>query len=466
MFHKDKHGKHEAGTPVPPAGFPSKGPKAPEEDATTVVPPLSVLQTDAVSPDDDAYSVLAQKRAEQKARRTRKRVIIICVIAAALVLLFVVPALLTPKVETPVTTATVTRQDFTDDATASGVLEPISSVVAAPEVDGTIDAVNVSLGSTVNAGDVLFTIKNDKLDDAVSQAELSVKSAKQTLQQAIDQSDQDYQTYLNALEQEKAAAAAAGQTGTTAGSSASYDTAAHQGAIDSAQIALEKAQQDYDEAVATAGKRTVTASMSGSIIAMNAVSGTAVSSGITAGASSSSSASTAPLVEIGDLSKMKIKVEVNEVDISKVAIDQKATVTFPAASGLTLDARVTNIATTATTSSTSTGSTGVVTYTVELVIDSPDAALKPGMTADASICTQSLPNSLTVPLNALQTDSSGATYLEVQTTDKDGATSTERHDVKVGAKNSTAAVITGDVADGDVVVIPDTASTTSATAVA
>ena len=50
------------------------------------------------------------------------------------------------------------------------------------------------------------------------------------------------------------------------------------------------------------------------------------------------------------------------------------------------------------------GGRAIVTYTVELLIDSPDASIKPGMTANADIMIQQMGNVLTVPLFALTED--------------------------------------------------------------
>lgn len=65
--------------------------------------------------------------------------------------------------------AQVTRTDFESTVSASGAIQPISSVQVTPEVDGIISNVSVSVGDEVEEGDTLFTLKNDDLDEVTSE---------------------------------------------------------------------------------------------------------------------------------------------------------------------------------------------------------------------------------------------------------------------------------------------------------
>ena len=89
------------------------------------------------------------------------------------------------------------------------------------------------------------------------------------------------------------------------------------------------------------------------------------------------------------------------------------------------------------------GGRTIVTYAVELLIDSPDASIKPGMTANADIMIQQMGNVLTVPLFAL-TEDGAQTYVSVVTAhDESGNPQTCQVPVTVRAKSSTAAAIEG-----------------------
>lgn len=432
---------------------------------TQVLPQLSVTTDDAEEADLEnslAYKSLMEHRKKRRGKRIKRLIIGIAALIA--VIAIVIAGRLAQQgtnSSSETTTATVTREDFTDTVSATGNAEPVSSVVVSPEVDGTIDQVDVKEGDTVAAGDVLFTIKNDSLDQAVSSASLQVKKD----QNAVD------------------AAQATLDEATTAASSSSTATSSSveeaKTNLEAAQLTLESDQSSYDEAVSNADKRTVRASSAGTIIEMNAVSGQTVTAatGTTTSSSSSStssssissssisSSSSQNLIEIADLSQMTVTVEVNEVDIPQIAVGQNATVTFSALSDVTCAATVQSIATvSSTSSSSSTTDTGVVTYAVDLLIPSPDARIKPGMTASVKIVSQQISDALCVPVSAIQTADDGSTYAVVVTgQDSKGNDITERRSVQVEAESSSTAVIESGLSEGDVVTIGSSDSSDSTT---
>ena len=160
---------------------------------------------------------------------------------------------------------------------------------------------------------------------------------------------------------------------------------------------------------------------------------------------------------IADLSRMKVTVQINEVDVSRVAVGQRARVTFSALRQLVCEAQVTHVS---TVSSSEAGGSGagsggpgagydgggraIVTYAVELLIDSPDASIKPGMTANADIMIQQIGNALNVPLSALTEDGAQAYVSVVTARDENGDPQTSRVPVTVRARSSTTAAIEGD----------------------
>ncbi len=331
------------------------------------------------------------------------------------------------EIDTGLTTTYVDYGNFSEAVSATGTAQPVSSVVVTPEVTGTIESVNVAEGDTVEAGAVLLTIKNDDLDKAVRDAELAVRDAKLNLESAVN----DYNTLVDAY---------------NAGaeiSDSEFDKASF--AIETAKNAVSDQQEVYNQAVANAQKRTVCAPAAGSVVVMNAQ----------VGASVADAASKGSLVQIADLSQMTVKVQVNEVDISKICVGQAAKATFSALPGVELDAQVTRIATVSSSSDSSNGylygSGGVVTYDVSLLIPAPVAELKPGMTANVDITLQSVPDTLMVPASCIGTDENGKSFVTVMT---DAATQAcERVDVEVTATDQTTAAVTGSLSAGDEVLL-------------
>ena len=194
---------------------------------------------------------------------------------------------------------------------------------------------------------------------------------------------------------------------------------------------------------------------------MNAVNGASVGSSGGAGVGSNSgSGASGSLITIADLSKMKVNVQINEVDISRIAVDQKAQVTFAALRELSCEATVTHVSTVSSSGGDTSGMSydgrgrAIVTYDVELLIENPDASIKPGMTANADIMIQHMENVLTVPLFALAEDETG-TYVNVVTSrDDKNNPQVKRVPVTVKAKSSTTAVIEGEgINDGTEVLL-------------
>jgi len=107
------------------------------------------------------------------------------------------------------------------------------------------------------------------------------------------------------------------------------------------------------------------------------------------------------------IAKQKIvKIALNEVDIAKIKLGQKATLTFDAIDGLTITGKVDGI------DSVGTVSQGVVTYNVLISLDVDDARVKPGMSVSATIITDTAADVLVVPNSAIKSQN-GTSYVEV-----------------------------------------------------
>lgn len=335
-------------------------------------------------------------------------------------------------------TTFVDRGDFTEAVEASGAAKPVTSVVVNPEVGGTIESVNVAEGDTVQEGDVLLTVKNDELDKAIRDAEMGVRDARLGVNQAwatYNEACSKYNNWIPTYDKD------GNETGSEREGDANSVEEAERG-IERANNGLSDAQEAYNIAVANAEKRTVRAPKSGSVVVMNAQ----------VGASTDSAANAGGLIQIADLSQMTVKVQVNEVDISRVSVGQMAKATFSALPGVELDAQVTRIATVAGSGEDSYGyGGGVVTYDVSLLIPQPAAELKPGMTANVQIMLQSVPDTLMVPSSCVAMDETGGSYVMVVTDYETGAV--ERRSVTVRASDQTTSAIEGDVSEGDEVLL-------------
>lgn len=322
--------------------------------------------------------------------------------------------------QAPATTP-VKRDSLTETVSGTGKLQAASSTMVAAPVDGTVGEVKVAPGAQVAAGDELFTIANDQLDQDVDAAQAALAAA-----------DADARAAAGDLKRAKAAA----KDGTPE-SAAALDAA--RAASEKAAAQQTSAKQALEAARAKAAARVVRAPVAGTVMSLQARPGTSVQA-----------QSGTALIEIGDLSKLIVSLAVNEVDIPRVATGQTAEVSIPAISGLKSQGTVMSVATQANADK---DAGSVVTYAVDVLIDKPDARLKPGMSASADIAVQKLDDVLIVPSGAIKTDSDGTTSVDVYVAGENGESGrTESRKVKVLAKTDEGAAVEGDLKKGDDVV--------------
>ena len=374
--------------------------------------------------DEEAYAKLRAKRAERRRKKLIRRGIAAGVVGAIALIAIVATLVINaqPQGASGPVTDMVTEGTFTTTVEAKGQLKPISSSVVSPSVDGTIDSINVQAGQSVSEGDVLMTIKNDELDRNGAEAQRAVAAAQEDLTNA----------------QKAAAVAQATPTTDVDGASAAAgvsDASADTNAVSAAQRSLASAQANLDQANAKAASRTVTAPSSGSIVELNAKVGATVTGGMIMGESDTSGGK--QCMQIADLSKMKVTVQVGEKDIAKIAVGQSANVTYPAFPDIVSQGTVTAIASVANSDAANGG--GSVTFNVDILIEAPDARLKPGMTAEVSVVTEQLDDVVMVPTMALMTEDGEHYYVNVATDDE--GKQTRRVKVTVVTQNDNETVV-------------------------
>ncbi len=208
------------------------------------------------------------------------------------------------------------------------------------------------------------------------------------------------------------------------------DVASQQLTIRQRESALSDAQQklaDY----------TVRAPLDGIVAELNSKLGDSVSS----------STVLATLV-----TKQKIaEVSLNEVDVAKMQVGQKATLTFDAVEGLTITGEVVEIGALGVVNQ------GVVSYNIKISFDTQDERIKSGMTVAAAIITNIKSDVLLVPGSAIQ-QQGDSSFVEVLVNGQP-----EVRQVTVGLSNDITTEVSGDIKEGEEVVTQTiTAQTTAA----
>ncbi len=143
------------------------------------------------------------------------------------------------------------------------------------------------------------------------------------------------------------------------------------------------------------------------------------------------------------------QISLNEVDVTKIKVGQRATLTFDAIEDLAITGTVFQIDQAATVSQ------GVVSYGVKLTLDAPDERVRSGMSATASIIVQSKADVLVVP-NAAVKQEQNRRYVEILPAGKQTPISAT---VQVGLSNDMHAEIIEGLHEGDQVVTQTIRST-------
>jgi len=152
------------------------------------------------------------------------------------------------------------------------------------------------------------------------------------------------------------------------------------------------------------------------------------------------------------------EISLNEVDVAKVKVDQKVTLTFDALAEVTITGKVIDVDMLGTVSQ------GVVSYGVKIAFDTQDERIKPGMSVAADIITDAKQDVLLVPNNAIKSQGS-AYYVELaQVPDAmkkqllasvSGAvlpTAPETRTVEIGLANDLSTEIVSGLGEGDIVI--------------
>src|SRR5262245_5707055 len=332
----------------------------------------------------------------------------------------------------------VERGPLTAAVSATGNLNAVITVQVGSQVSGQIKELLVDFNSIVKKNQVIARIDPDIFLAKVNQAKADLESAKATVlnQEAqIERARADAENARAALAEAKAQTAKA-QVAVTdakrdfdrktelfarkliARSDLDSSQAAHDSAI--AQVESAKAhEQALDSAIqsATAQLRVVQAmlvSARAQVEQKNAalkqaqvdldhttilapVDGVVVSRQVDVGQTVAASLQAPVLFTIAqDLTKMQVETSVDEADIGRLKLDDRASFTVDAFPGEMFNGIVTQIRKAPQVVQ------NVVTYTVIVGVDNPSGKLMPGMTANVKLVVAQKPSVIKVPNAALR----------------------------------------------------------------
>lgn len=307
------------------------------------------------------------------------------ILVAIVVVLAVVAFLLSgnkKKEEVQFNTAQVAPANIVNTVTATGTIEPVTSVTVGTQVSGIVSKLYVDYNSVVKKGQVIAELDKSNLISELNSAKASLQQSLASLNSA--ESSLNYQTAN--FRRNKTLY----QKGLISGNDyesarLSYQTALAN--VSSVKDQVAAAREQVKKAQTNLGYATITSPIDGVVLSKSVEEGQTVAA----------SFSTPTLFTIAkDLTNMQVVADVDEADIGDVKVGERVTFTVDAYPDNTFSGTVTQVRQEATTTN------NVVTYSVVISAPNADLKLKPGLTATVTIYTQENKGVLSVPSKALR----------------------------------------------------------------
>ena len=251
-------------------------------------------------------------------------------------------------------TATVGRADIQNSVTATGTIEPVTSVDVGTQVSGIVSHIYVDYNSPVKKGQVIARLDMENLESELSGAQANLRSARanlKSMQSALEYQKANYERYTNLFEK-----------GLISANEYEQARLSHEQALRSCEQARQTVSQQTEmvkRARTNLDYATITSPIDGVVLSKEVEEGQTVAA----------SFNTPTLFKIAqDLTDMRVIADVDEADIGQVKEGLAVTFTVDAFPDDTFKGEVTQVRQQATTES------NVVTYQVG--ISAPNTELK------------------------------------------------------------------------------------------
>jgi len=323
-------------------------------------------------------------------------------------------------------TAKVEKKSIHTSITATGTIEPVTSVTVGTQVSGIVAKLYVDYNSIVKKGQVIAELDKTNLISELNTAKANLASSQSTATYQLA----NYNRYKTLYDKGLVSA----------------------DEFENAQLSYQKAREDVNakresvrKAETNLGYATITSPIDGVVLSKSVEEGQTVAA----------SFNTPELFKIAqDLTDMRVIADIDEADIGGVKEGQRVSFTVDAFPDDHFEGRVTQVRQQATTES------NVVTYEVVISAPNEDLKLMPGLTASVTIYTMEKNDVLVVPSKALRFMPNEA-FLEKDQTIADvkadhklwtmEGNTFKAHKVEIGTSNGVVTEITGGVAAGTVV---------------
>ena len=292
------------------------------------------------------------------------------VVAVVIIVSIVAWALSGSKKEEQISfeTAAVAPANIMNSITATGTIEPVTSVTVGTQVSGIVSKLYVDYNSVVKKGQVIAELDKTNLMSQLN----SAKTQLATAQSQLNYQTTNFNRYKTLYQKGLVAAD-------------DFDNAKLSYTQAKEQVA--SAKEEVQRAQTNLGYATITSPIDGIVLSKSVEEGQTVAA----------SFSTPELFTIAqDLTNMQVVANVDEADIGDVKEGERVSFTVDAYPDDTFEGTVKQVRQEATTTN------NVVTYEVVISAPNADLKLKPGLTANVTIYTAERKGVLSVPSKALR----------------------------------------------------------------
>jgi len=294
------------------------------------------------------------------------------------------------------------------------------TVSVVPKTAGRLEELTVKLGDRVSRGQRIARIEDEEIREQVKQAEAAFEVAKATIRQReadLDLAKTNVERSRNLFQRQLL------PQQTLDDSEAKYQSA--QASLDLARAQNTQSQARLDELRINLQNTLIVSPVNGFVARRSADPGAFVSAN-------------APIVDVVDITRVRLVANIIEKDLRQIGVGDMARVevdAYPGENFMGRIARVSPVLDPATR-----------TAPIEVEISNEQYRLKPGMYARVGIITESHPNALVVPTNAI-VDANGTrgVYLSIDNV-------ASFHAVKIGIESNERTEVLDGVAEGDRVV--------------
>lgn len=286
-----------------------------------------------------------------------------------------------------VQTEEVSKRNITQIVSANGTINPVEKVELRPEVTGEIVELPVKEGDKVKKGQLLIRLKPDQYIARRNKAQASLSFAQASLREreaSYNEIESNFKRVKGLFEKQLAS-----ESDLESANSSFLRTKSQ---VEGQKASVLQARENYNDARVELAKTAIYAPLDGTISQLNVekserVLGSSFSQGT-------------HLMTVADLNQMEAIVEVDENDVVLISVSDTATIEIDAFGEKKFKGIVTQIGNSAKTAGLG-SQNEVVNFDVEIRLLELDNNIRPGMSCDADISTDTRNDVLSVPIQSV-----------------------------------------------------------------